>query len=452
MASSGKSNSNRVPETVAAALEPTLAPGAHVLLGLSGGVDSVALLAVLAELGATMRFSLRALHVNHGISPNAPRWAEFCADICRRLGVPLQVVAADLTPYRSFGLEGAARRARYAILAREDADFIVLAHHRDDQAETLLLQLLRGAGLAGLAGMPAERLLPDSRTRVLRPLLKASRADIEAFARERGLTWIEDESNADLLRQRNFLRHRVLPLIEQQYPSARETIARAAAHLGEADALLGDLARIDLAVVGRGGAVDAAGLRSLGRARAKNVLRFLCDANGVTAPSAARLDEFCRQLVQARSSAAVCVEMPGWQFRRFRGQVYLERTCAPMPREFREIWNGENALPLLALGGVLRFKPEEGLGVSAALLKRAQVTVRLRRGGERLQPDCRRPRRTLKNLLQELRIPPWRRARMPLVYCGEQLVCAPGIGEDCAWKAAKGEPGLIISWEPMGQP
>ena len=275
---------------MAAALGPTLAPGAHVLLGLSGGVDSVALLAVLAELGATMRFSLRALHVNHGISPNASHWAGFCADICRRLGVPLQVVAADLTPYRSDGLEGAARRARYAILAREDADFIVLAHHRDDQAETLLLQLLRGAGLAGLAGMPAERLLPDSRAQVLRPLLKASRADIEAFARERGLTWIEDESNADLLRQRNFLRHRVLPLIEEQYPSARETIARAASHLGEADAMLADLARIDLAAVGRDEIVDATALCGLGRERAKNVLRFFCDAHGAPTLSAARLD------------------------------------------------------------------------------------------------------------------------------------------------------------------
>ncbi|MBI2315647.1 MAG: tRNA lysidine(34) synthetase TilS [Betaproteobacteria bacterium] len=450
MASSRNSSSSNLPEKVAAQLRRVLAPGAHLLLGLSGGVDSVVLLAVLAALAAPMQFSLRALHVNHGISPNARRWADFCADLCRRFGVPLQTVAVDLTPLLSLGPEAAARRARYEVLAREDADFVVLAHHRDDQAETLLLQLLRGAGPAGLAAMPAERSLFGSRARALRPLLAVSRADIEGFARERGLDWIEDESNADTRRQRNFLRHRVLPLVLEQYPAAHETIARAAAHLGEAVAMLDDLARLDTAALEREGALDAIALRGLGAARAKNVLRFACAARGAPPPPAARLEEFWRQLASARAEAALCVDLPQWQLRRHAGLVYLEPRRAPLPRQFCAPWNGESALPLLALGGVLRFKPEEGRGLSVGRLGQAPVSVRLRRGGERLRPDCRRPRRTLKNLLQERRIPPWRRARLPLVYCGEELVCAPGIAEDCGWQAAPGEAGLIVTWEPMG--
>ena len=401
-----------------------------------------------------MRFSLRAVHVHHGISPHAGEWAEFCHRLCRRHAVPLHVAVADLAPHRAHGLEAAARRARYQLLAGEDADFVVLAHHRDDQAESLLLQLLRGAGPAGLAGMPLQRELSGSRASLLRPLLEVSRGEIAAFARERELEWIEDESNADTQRARNFIRLRVLPLLEERYPAARATIARSAGHLGEAEEMLAALARIDLAPLERDESIDGEGLRRLGGARAKNVLRYISRKRGVAPPPAARIEEFWRQLLAARAGAAVCVDLPGWQFRVHLGRVYFERRRTPPPPDYREIWGGEGTLPLLALGGVLRFKPEEGRGVSAARLRRAEVTVRVRRGGERLQPDGRRPRRTLKNLLLEHRIPPWRREHLPCLYCGDELVSVPGIGDDCAWQAAKGEPGLIITWEwldPVGQ-
>ncbi len=216
---------------MAAALSQTVPQGAHLALGLSGGVDSVALLSILLELAPALRFSLRAVHVNHGISPNAGRWAEFCSDLCGKSQVPLQLETVDLSPYRSLGLEGAARQARHEVLARLEADFVVLAQHRDDQAETLLLRLLRGAGLRGLAAMSSLKSFPGSRAQLLRPLLEVSRAEIEAYARLRGLEWVEDESNADTVRQRNFLRREAIPLLKRQFPAASATIARAAAHL-----------------------------------------------------------------------------------------------------------------------------------------------------------------------------------------------------------------------------
>jgi len=434
---------------VAAVLQPVVHPGAHLVVGLSGGVDSVTLLALLADLAPVMRFSLRALHIHHGISPNASSWAQFCQDLCRRLNLPLKVERVRVDDFHSLGVEGAARHARYAVYAREQADFIVLAHHRDDQAETLLLQLLRGAGPLGMAGMPQLRPLAGSRARILRPLLGFARADIGAWALERGLEWIDDESNEDTARQRNFVRHRVLPLIEERFPAARATVARAAAHVAEAGALLAELARLDLATLDAVQGVAVAELRRLGAARAKNALRSLLQSRAMPVPTAAQLDELFRQLIDAREDRAVLLQIHGWEIRRYRGRVCIERVRAPVGANYREVWNGEPRLPLLRLGGVMTFKPEEGRGLSVERIRAEKVTVRVRNGGERLQPDARRPRRTLKNLMQERGIPPWRRARWPVLYCGEALVCVPAIGEDCAWRAGAGEPGVIVSWEPL---
>ena len=452
MAKSRNTPSTDLVATVRAHLRPSLCPGSHLVLALSGGVDSVALLAVLVELAGPMRFSLRAVHVNHGISPNAAAWAEFCLRACSRFGVPLEVESVDIGPYRSLGLEAAARRARYEALARQDADFIVLAQHRDDQAETLLLQLLRGAGVAGLAAMPERRALAGSRAVVLRPLLGTSRTSIEGFARDRGIAWIDDESNADVGRQRNFLRHEVMPLLKQRFPAADRTIARAAAHLAESKMLLDVLARMDLGFADRREGIAVSTLRELGHARAKNAIRFHCADLGLPALGTAQLDELWRQLNVAAGDANPLIPLQGWELRRYRGRLYVERKPSHLARVFPEPWNGEPVLPLLALRGTLRFKPEEGRGVSVEKLRGGEVAVRLRRGGERLQPDCRRPRRTLKNLFQEHGFLPWRRDRHPLIYCGDALVSVPGVGDDCRWQAAAGEPGLIVTWEPLAEP
>jgi tRNA(Ile)-lysidine synthase len=450
MGNSRNSKSSELPGRAAAAIAPVISPGAHLALGLSGGVDSVALLSLLAELASGMRFSLRAVHVNHGISPNAASWAEFCTRLCARMQVPLQVQAVDIGPYRRLGLEAAARKVRYEVFSRVDADFVVLAHHRDDQAETLLLRLLRGSGLRGLAAMPPARPLAGARAVLLRPLLGVARAEIEAYARERRLEWIEDESNADTVRHRNFLRHEVLPVLEKQFPAARAAIARAAANLAEARAVLDDLARGDLADCGGDDEVDVRALQRLGEARAKNALRYWCDLHDIEPLSAARLTELLRQLKESRVDAQTSVAAGEWRFLRYRDRLHLQPAAAIGRPDLNEVWNGENALPLLPLGGVLKFKPEEGRGLSAERLRAERVTVRLRRGGERLRLDHRRPRRTLKNLFQEHGVPPWRRDRLPLIYCGESLVSVPGIGDACEFRAAPGEAGLIVTWEPFG--
>jgi tRNA(Ile)-lysidine synthase len=448
MGNSRKPSSSDLPARVAEAIAPAVLPGAHLVVGLSGGVDSVALLVALAELAQGRRFSLRAVHVNHGISPNAASWAEFCSALCARLAIPLQTEVVDIAPYRDLGLEAAARKARYEAFSRVDADFLVLAQHRDDQAETLLLRLLRGAGLRGLAAMAPLRQLEGTRTRVLRPLLGVARAEIEAFARARGLEWVEDESNADTARQRNFLRHEALPALERQFPAARAAVARAAANLGEARELLDAMARSDLGACRGEAAVDVPALLRLGEARAKNVLRYWCELHDIEPLSAARLGELLRQLRESRLDARTSLAAGAWRFLRYRDQLHLQRASEASP-ELKEVWRGESTLPLLDLGGVLRFKPEEGRGLSVERLRAGGVTVRLRRGGERIRLDHRRPSRTLKNLFQENGVPPWRRDRLPLLYCGESLVAVPGIGDACDFRAQAGEAGLIVTWEPL---
>jgi tRNA(Ile)-lysidine synthase len=443
-----------VEAAVGAALKPLLVPQARLTLGLSGGLDSVVLLEVLCRLARPLGFKLACVHVNHGISPNAQRWAAFCARKCKRLDIPLASHQADLAPYRAEGLEAAARRARYEIYARQDADFIVLAQHLDDQAETLLLQLLRGAGVKGGAAMPLLRQQgrgkggrPVRAPAILRPMLALSRQQIEAYARARRLKWVEDESNADIGYDRNFLRHRVLPVLGRAFPAYRATLARAAGHLAEAGLILDQLAEADAKHAVAGNKLALAGLQGIGVARAKNLVRWLLLQRGGAAPETDRLEEALRQLFNARDDAAVRVALGACELRRYAGHAYLLPPRADAPAEFQRSWNGKRAWPLPELGGTLHFARTRGAGVDCGRIGERGLSARLRQGGEKLRLQTGGSTRSLKNLLQEARMPPWERERLPLVYCGDTLVAVPGLGVASEWQAKSGDAGYSITWQ-----
>ncbi len=446
MASSRKRRSDDLAARVRSELGRHVPRGARLTLALSGGVDSIALLDLLAGLAPRHPFALDCLHVNHGLSPNAPAWARFARAAAGRYGLRCAVRKVDLTPYRALGLEGAARAARYAAFAALRSDFVALAQHQDDQAETVLLQLVRGAGLAGLAGMPSVRAqAAGSRVgpAVFRPLLGVGRAEIDAFARARGLAWKDDESNTDLRRARNLVRHRILPLLAEINPRAAANLARSAALAAEANDVLMAVAAEDAG----DGALAVAGLAGLPQARAANALRGLLARAGVAAPGRARLDEALRQLVGARADAAVRIPVGDAEIRRYRGQVWVVRRMPPVPRAFAVRWPGRPVWRIPELGGVLRIRRVQGRGLSATAAASGPIEVRVRRGGERFRPDERRPRRTLKMLLQESEIPPWERSQLPLLHCNGALAWVPGIGVAAALRARQGEPGLELSWE-----
>jgi tRNA(Ile)-lysidine synthase len=446
MASSRKRRRSELADRVAAELARHVPAGATLTLALSGGVDSVAALDILAGLARTHPFALDCLHVNHRISPNAGAWARFARAAARRYGVKCAVRAVDLAPFRRLGPEAAARAARYAAFARVRTDFLVLAQHRDDQAETVLLQLVRGAGVAGLAGMAAAR-----RTRgptLLRPLLGATRAELEQYARGRGLEWVEDESNADERYARNFVRRRVMPRLVELNPAAAANLARSASHLAEALDLTRALAALDARDAMRDGRLSAAALARLPAARARNLLRWTLAEAGAGAPDADRLEEILRQLVSARTDAGVRITFDGVHVRRHRDAIWLVPEQATLPAGFTARWDGRRAWHLPELGGTLLFKRLTGAGVAARALEGGPVEVRLRAGGERFQPDRGRPRRTLKALLRESGLPPWERERLPLLYSNGKLVAVPGIGVAAAAAAAPGERGWAVSWAP----
>ncbi|MGH8633401.1 MAG: tRNA lysidine(34) synthetase TilS [Burkholderiales bacterium] len=444
---------------VAALLKDIVRPSARLVAGFSGGVDSVVLLDCLQRVARRLQFRLSALHVNHQLSPHARRWEAFCRDLCKARGIPYRSVRVEVR--RGDSLEAAARAARYGAFASQDCDYIALAHHRDDQVETLFLQLLRGAGVKGLSAMPPVRkskvesrksksdssvVSGQSSPAILRPLLDATRDEILEYARKRGLKWIEDESNADIYFQRNYLRHEVLPVIARRFPAYRVTLARAAGHLAEAARVLDEIAAADGAGQIEEGALAVDVLRRLPAARARNLLRCFLASHGLSMPAADRLEEALRQVLSAKQDARVLVELGGFALRRHAGRLHLVRSGNAPPAHFEKLWRGEKTIALPELGGVLNLPRARGAGISLARLRVRPVTIRLRRGGERLQPDCSRPRRSLKNLLQESRVAPWERERLPLIFCGEVLVWAPGIGVDCAFQAQGGETALRPAW------
>ncbi|MEW6515267.1 MAG: tRNA lysidine(34) synthetase TilS [Pseudomonadota bacterium] len=297
-----------------ASLQRHVQPGQRLVVGLSGGVDSVVLLHALASLH---RESVSALHVHHGISPNADRWSGFCAEVARQVGVPFERAMVAVERCSADGLEAAARRARHQAFAVSAGDWIVLAHHRDDQAETLLFNLLRGTGIAGAAAMR------ERSGRLLRPLLSVGRDDIERYAAAHRLDWIEDESNADTRHSRNFLRHRILASLTQRFPAAAKNLASAAARFAEAQDLLDDLARADLGNL-TDFPVPVTDLQVLDEPRARNALRYLLVLHAVQIPSEARLREALRQMLTAGIDRHPAMHLGAYRLVRRRGLIYLE--------------------------------------------------------------------------------------------------------------------------------
>lgn len=428
-------------QKLAGQLATLIPPHSSILIAFSGGMDSVVLLHLLHQFSSRYSWRLAALHVHHGISPHADEWAAFCERRCAAYKLSFHLEQIDIQPLREQGIEAAARHFRYAAFARHSHDFLALAHHADDQAETFLLQLLRGAGVRGASAMP----LSVSRdTQWVRPLLGCTRAELAEYAQLHHLTWIEDESNADDYYPRNFLRHQVLPVLEKRFPAYRQTLARSAQHFAEASSLLDELARQDAATAIQDDKLKVAALQALSVARAKNLLRYFLQTRGAPMPQSVQLDDMVGQLCNARDDAAVCVYYAGWQVRRYQGEVYV---LAALPNFYKGLQlSNQNltALDWMPLNARLEFVSVQGAGISLKKLQAAAVTLRVRQGGEALRPHAKASKRSLKNLLQEHHIPPWQRDRLPLLYSGASLVCVPGVATAAEFQASADEMGVEL--------
>jgi tRNA(Ile)-lysidine synthase len=456
---------------------------ASIAVGFSGGIDSTVLLhATIAVVGTTR---VSALHVHHGLSPHADRWLQHCRTIAQSFQVKFDSRRVQVERNSSLGLEAAARAVRYAALDEMSdacrAAVLLLGHHADDQAETVLLQMLRGAGLPGLAGMPSGRGKQPCPRRV-RPLLTVLRASIEDYAHYHGLRWVDDESNQDQRFVRNALRAEILPRLAVHFPGYRDALGRSARHAAEAQGLLDELAHLDLLSVELlpGHRLSRAALNALSGPRASNLVRFWMRHLGLPAASAARLANLLHQIRYARPDASVRVDHAGAQLRIYRDEIWWETgltgsvavdpepTDANRPKnsedhgemdhgEMDDIedsglaadpvalvasvsdgeassytisWRGESVWRLPAWRGTLVFVPTDPAhedAIEVAWLERETLIARSRIGGERMRLAAARPARSLKNLFQEAGIPAWRR-EVPMIWRGTTLLFVPFLG------------------------
>ncbi|MFL1500939.1 tRNA lysidine(34) synthetase TilS [Pseudomonas sp. O64] len=410
---------------LSAKLLQTLAPWRSASawhIAFSGGLDSTVLLHLLATLANTDTLPpLSAIHVHHGLQAAADAWPSHCQAVCDRLGVPLRVMRVHVQPGAS--LERAARDARYQAFSEATGagEVLLTGQHRDDQAETLLFRLLRGAGVRGLAAMPAHR--PLAGGHLVRPLLKASRAELEAYAREHQLAWIEDPSNADPRFSRNYLRHRVFPALTQRWPQAVSSLARTAEHLSEAQGLLDELARMDLQAADQPSpfpwlalpSLVLAPLRELSDARQRNVLRHWLTPLTRLPDS----DHWAGwySLRDAKGDAQPLWRLADGQLHRCGERLWWLPTTWSEFSDASVSWPcPQNPLELPG-NGQLKFigKAPEG-----------PFVVRYRQGGEIIEVPG-RGRRDLKRLLNECGLPGFVRGRLPLLYQGEQLLAVPSL-------------------------
>ncbi|MEM7207133.1 MAG: tRNA lysidine(34) synthetase TilS [Pseudomonadota bacterium] len=416
-------------DTVLSAIQKASCAG-RLVVAFSGGVDSHVLLHVLVQLGKRdlIRHPLVACHINHQLQHASAKWSEHCKEVAEKLGVAIHCIDVDVDLTKGASPEEAARDARYEALQSmlEPGDGLVTAHHAGDQVETLLLQLLRGAGVDGLASMAASR---SEGFLHYRPLLGIGRAQILDYARTNSLQWIEDPSNASERFSRNYLRNEVVPLLRSRWPGLEKSIARTAENCADSAALNRALAEIDSSeIVDAVGRVNLRALGMLDSARKANVLRYWIKHRTRYFPSRSSIKEILHSVIGASEDATPEYVIGEMLLKRYRQHLYLvEREANPLPEDWELVWHDtDNDLPI----------PELNFCLSQTLLRNAMsrsrpdgvVTVRVRRGGETLRAIGQQSK-SLKNLFQEKGIPPWYRDRIPLVFCGDRLIAIAGLEE-----------------------
>jgi tRNA(Ile)-lysidine synthase len=406
----------------------------EILLGLSGGLDSCVLLHLLANMQTQLDFKLKAIHVHHGISPYADDWLNFCKQKCKLLDIEFDAVKVKINKKGSLGIEGEARELRYEAIKKKQKDIVALGHHQNDQAETLMLQLLRGSGLKGLAGMPEF----DKKRKFWRPMLNIKKELLEKYASENGIKYIKDESNEDINFDRNFIRKKVLPLIESRYPASIETISRSASNISEGYHLNKLLALDDSKNVmsDDGSYLLISDLNKLPNLRAINLIRWWLSFNGLLMPSKKNVEELFRQVKLIKKDTSLNLKISNDRsIRAFDDNL----------PSYRFKWAGQDEIELPNKSKLHFVKTKKG-GLSLSKLGVNTLDIKGRTGGEKLKPLPDQPSRSLKYLFQKADIPHWERDQFPLVYANEKLVAVPNLGVQFEYQSKIGEVGYQIKW------
>ncbi|MCU7960547.1 MAG: tRNA lysidine(34) synthetase TilS [gamma proteobacterium symbiont of Bathyaustriella thionipta] len=431
-------NSNPDGGPVSAALEHFLAQqqycNGQIFIAYSGGLDSSVLLHAASHLAHPPE-NLKAIHIHHGLSQQADQWQQHCQNQCEQWSVRCRVRRVKVDRAHSQGLEAAAREVRYRVFSEfvEKNDLLLSAHHQDDQAETLLLQLMRGSGVNGLSAMPV--ITSFGQGQLGRPFLDCSRATLEQYARLHNLRWIEDDSNSDLRFDRNYVRAKLMPVLRERWPAGSKTIARSARLCAAAASQIKQQARQDSEQICHAAALDISRLNALMPARRDSLLRFWLTKRGLPIPSEKVLRRVLQEACQARADATPLVAWPGAEARRHQNKLYL---MPPLPAAWHEsiLWSQTEQLLTINRIVTLRQTRVKGKGIALHHWDAAsRIEVRFRQGGEICDLPA-RGRRELKRLLHEADIAAWLRAYIPMIYLDGKLAWVAGIGTCQAFCAA----------------
>jgi tRNA(Ile)-lysidine synthase len=426
-------------------------------VALSGGLDSVVLLHALVQLrNEQSNWQLRAVHINHQLQKDATQWAQQCLDQCASLNVPCKVLAVDVQHVKDKGVEAAARTARYTALSRElETDEVLLtAHHADDQLETMMIALMRGAGLDGLAAMPAMARFKQAWH--ARPLLSFTRTQLQAWATTQALSYVDDPTNEQTHFDRNFLRAEVIPRLKERWPAAAVTAARSASHLSEALHLANNLVTDDLTTALTGNALNVSTLMSWSPSHRRAVIRQWLQRNEVLMPSSRVMSALEHDMFHAADDRIPCIRWGEYAVHRYQDHLHLEKTTRPEAIDKIIEWRWHNSLQLPHQLGSLCIAPPQAeakqVGPTTAILLNAStipavLTVRFREGGEQLQLSGESIHRELKKLLQDAAVLPWWRGRLPLIYAGEKLVAVAGFWVNAEFAAVDGHPEVALLWQ-----
>ncbi len=437
--------------TVIATLTASLSTTAidtPLCVGLSGGLDSTVLLHALVHL--TPSRPIRALHINHRLSPSADQWQQRCGEYCQSLKVGFTAQSVDvnsaLTAVGS-GLEAAARTLRYKAFEENltEHETLLLAHHQDDQLETLLLRLMRGASVQGLAAIPVSRSLGAGK--LLRPLLALSRSELVEYAGANGLDWVEDDSNLDTAFDRNFCRHSVLPVVAQRWPNYRQSWSKSLRLITEAADIVDSVATqdIDQAIAGHPGVLHIKAITALPQPRQRSALRHWLARIAAPEFGWKPLNDLIHKLRAHQASPQILSEAGDFQLMAYQGQLHaLHRLANPQRPAHKWSMARENTFELPANGELIVQTVSDQ---QEWLTNFGEVSIRYRQGGERFKPRG-RPTKALKQVLQEAAVPPWLRDRLPLIYSGESLVFIPTVGaSDAFYLAGPEQPASVdIVW------
>lgn len=386
---------------------------------------------------------MRAIYVDHGLQAASGSWSEHCRATCATLQVPFLAERIDVRMQGEESMEAAARRLRYASLRThmKPDDVLLTAHHENDQAETVLLALLRGTGSHGLAAMPA--LADFGAGQHARPLLGFSRAALAAYAMSEGLVWVDDLSNRDQNMSRNFLRTDIFPLLAKRWPAATRMLARAATNSADTVELLDEIAAQDLALCAVEKNLSVSPLRKYSPPRRRNIIRFWIRTNNFYPPSSHHLDQILALVDRPPKSGVACIDWPGAEVHYYRDELVVRARLATPDPKMVLAWELPKSVEIPDIGRRLRATPAKGEGLSQTRLAQAAITVRLRQGGETCRLVGREHHRKLKKLLQEANVPPWERERLPLIYAGDELaavgdrwICAPfaAQADELSWR------------------